>query len=905
MNNKNQFLLKYWIVTCLLMLLCLSFVQSAQVALISNPGIGTISFAAGEVKKSLSLQGHTVNDVPLAQLSSAAGEVRIVLCTTKDAAALSAGGITAPSGLKAEGFAIRVITGVPATYWIIGADHSGAMYGGFELAELISMDGLGSVQDQEQNPHLEKRGIKLNIPLDARTPSYADFGDAAQKNIIEMWSWDFWTNHLDNLARNRYNAITLWSLHHFPSIVKVPDYPNVALDDVKQSTYDFYNNHGGYANPGTNMYDRSVSAPLKTLKTISIDDKIKFWQDVMQYAHDRGIQFYLITWNVFMSSAGDAGYGITDSESNGTTKDYLRKSVAAALKTYPLLAGIGVTAGENLGGDKEGWLWDTYGEGFMDAYNDPDRDPNRNFEFIHRYWMTSMSGIKSEFNFPDDVTFNFSHKYAKARLYSGTNPTFIDGLLGDLPGGSRFWLNLRNDDIFNFRWGDPGYVRDFINNMPGNDKIVGFHMGSDGYVWGREHTSTEPETPRLLEVEKHWYKFMLWGRLGYNPNLTDAKFQQMIQRKFPQVPASELMDVWARASKIIPKVNRTEWHDWDFQWAVEYCRSKGGIETDISGGSGDANELRGHASYVLDRVNALRAQGGKELRLTAGDLEAMAHLGNFYAARMDGTDREAAGHWRKYAAVASSQYNRQLLGRAGQGDWRMIYESFDNNAPSISATGGGTVLEAEEATLGSANTANSIGEATGSGYATTGSGSSIEWTYNAAQAGEYILEFRYALAQGDEGDLSVTVNGTDAGTVKFWNTGGSNVWAWDRKVVNLTNGGNTIKLDIEGISPSVDHLNILSAGTPVHTGKPKRSVEPASLQSLSQRGISFHLPEAVDVNIQVLDVQARVKYKRSRSFQTPGVYHISFEEAGLKPGLYFIRFTAGQSQITRKFYVIE
>ena len=37
-----------------------------------------------------------------------------------------------------------------------------------------------------------RRGIKFNIPLDARTPSYSDNNFAAQQNIAEMWSLDFW-----------------------------------------------------------------------------------------------------------------------------------------------------------------------------------------------------------------------------------------------------------------------------------------------------------------------------------------------------------------------------------------------------------------------------------------------------------------------------------------------------------------------------------------------------------------------------------------------------------------------------------------------------------------------------------------------------------------------------------------
>ena len=47
---------------------------------------------------------------------------------------------------------------------------------------------------------------------------------------------DFWRETFDDMARHRYNVISLWSLNPFPSIVKVPEFPNVALDDVWRTT---------------------------------------------------------------------------------------------------------------------------------------------------------------------------------------------------------------------------------------------------------------------------------------------------------------------------------------------------------------------------------------------------------------------------------------------------------------------------------------------------------------------------------------------------------------------------------------------------------------------------------------------------------------------------------------------
>ena len=46
-----------------------------------------------------------------------------------------------------------------------------------------------------------------------------------------MWEWDFWKQYLDHMALNRYNLLTICSLHPYPSWIRVPDYPEVALEN--------------------------------------------------------------------------------------------------------------------------------------------------------------------------------------------------------------------------------------------------------------------------------------------------------------------------------------------------------------------------------------------------------------------------------------------------------------------------------------------------------------------------------------------------------------------------------------------------------------------------------------------------------------------------------------------------
>jgi len=147
-------------------------------------------------------------------------------------------------------------------------------------------------------------------------------------------------------------------------------------------------------------------------------------------------------------------YGITNAQDNPNTIAYLRECVRETVLTYPLLAGIGVTAGENMENrndeyDREKWLWKTYGLGILDVKK---QQPNRTVRFIHRVWQTGLGEIIEEFGSKYPDLFELSFKYTRAHMYSSTRPPFCKPLLKEMEKYPvKCWWNLRNDDIFNFR----------------------------------------------------------------------------------------------------------------------------------------------------------------------------------------------------------------------------------------------------------------------------------------------------------------------------------------------------------------------------------------------------------------------------------------------------------------------
>ncbi len=718
-----------------------------DVALFYDSSVRPVTFAAAEIRRAQVEKTAGLREYGLEELATTDAPVRLVIAAGPEQwrRVAEALGVEAPLKTGPQAFAIRHGKGAVA---VLGADAAGAMYGGLELAEALRLGTLAELLDSDHSPYIERRGIKFNIPLDARTPSYSDNSDAAQNNIPEMWSFDFWRAFLDEMARHRYNVLTLWSLHPFPSLVKVPEYPEVALEDVRRTRVPMDDT---FSHSGSDMVRPEMLADLETVKTMTIDEKIQFWRDVMQYAHDRGIEVYLFTWNIFTWGA-EGKYGITSEQDNPRTIDYFRASVRETVLTYPLLAGFGITAGEHMQNrkdefSKEKWLWKTYGLGILDAKR---LQPNRHIRLIHRYHQTAQSEILEEFKqYPD--TFDLSFKYAIAHMYSVPNPPFIKAALPHLPPGRRTWLTVRNDDIYSFRWGDPEFARAFIRHMPGPDKVAGFYMGPDGYTWGREFLSTEPETPREPVICKQWYSFMLWGRLAYDPELPEELFRRTLAHRFGQAPAAKLFDSWAAASKIFPQITRFFWGDIDLRWFPEACLShprhrgfytvKHFIEGDTMPESGILNIIRWRgkklAGAAMDGVTPLEVAGAleqyataalrgvqelrplqganKELRLTLGDIEAMAHLGNYYAAKIRGAaelalfdktgaaeQRESAvrhlfsalQHWKRYARAYTLQYRQpKLYNRVGWVDIPALTEKVEQDIAIARLWVPGTVTE--------------------------------------------------------------------------------------------------------------------------------------------------------------------------------------------------------------------
>ncbi len=598
--------------------------------------------------------------------------VVIIIDSTKAKEIIQASRWKEAKSFNDQCYAIRLKTdGKIRSVYVLAGGAKGGMYGALDIAEAIQSNAVNQLTESDHSPYLTKRGIKFNIPLDLRTPSYSDPGDAHQQNIPNTWDLNFWQSYFDEMAVHRYNVMTWWSLQPFPSMVKVPEFPEVALNDVWR-TKEKYDDT--YSSLGLN-FDRPVLFKnVEVVKKMTIDEKIVFWKKVMQMAADRGIDVYLFTWNMFTYGA-EGKHGITRQQDNDTTIAWFRASVREMIKTYPLLRGIGITSGEGMDNKQKGeyanekWLWKTYGEGIRDGLKD---EPKREFTLVHRFHWASLNEIQQEFkDLPCKL--ELSLKYAIAHMYSITNPEFILPAMPLLSPQVQSWLTIRNDDIYSFRWANNDFARSFIKNIPDIEKIAGFYMGPDGYCWGRDYLSklNGNKIPPLI-LQKQWYSFMLWGRLSYNPNLPDKIFYQQLPVHFPSVNKNELIKGWSSASMIFPWITRFVWGDIDLKWFPEanlshpshkgFYTVKDYVERVPMAGSNvegilawtetkSANKKTGSVTTPLQVADTLElfsntalsslrklpkaiAQSPDELNQTLSDIEAFAMIGKYYAEKI-------------------------------------------------------------------------------------------------------------------------------------------------------------------------------------------------------------------------------------------------------------------------------
>jgi hypothetical protein len=666
--------IKYLLVCCLMVFCTQITIHAQTVGVFYNSKIAQIKFAANDVKTALEAKNLKVEMLPLSALNAAYSNKKVIITLATDAKSISilkSQGGKVPSNLGEQAYGLRTTSKKGQTsYWVLGGDENGAVYGGLQIAENISKEGLSGTYNNEESPFMLSRGVKLNMPLDKRLPTYVGgwSSNSAKKAIPHVWDMSFWKKFIDQQSRNRYNLLSVWVHHPFPALVQLPDYPKASLPRIEG--FDGYVNEMNHA------------------------QRVAFWREVMQYAHAHGMKFYFFNWNVYVDYAKDQYPEITQDLKNVKTIQYMNKSVKALIETYPELDGFGITAGDGMSESSEEnttWTYNAIGKAVKEYLVE---NPTRKFNLIHRSVYSNpelFDAIYAPLKTVPNAKLNFSFKYAQAHMYSTTTPQWGAAIESASKLGIKTWLTIRNDDYFYINWGDPQFVRDYMAGIPFKKDVVAMYIGSDGYNPSRTYFYKNEALNGQLEVERRWYMEMLWGRLSYNPNLGDDVFKNMLAKRFPTVSAENLFQAWTLSSRTLPKVTELIMGKWslDFHWYPEACWSDPGRctgfrtidgfanETTVAKGSQlcdiatsaagkcegkkssytVADEMLADSEKALSLINTMKSNGNVDLEIAISNVKQMSYLGAYYAYKVRGATYKKAGETAKAREAMGQAYH--------------------------------------------------------------------------------------------------------------------------------------------------------------------------------------------------------------------------------------------------------
>ena len=678
MRTKFQYNLKRLFVLCIMIIAIPALLFAETVGIFSNNSIAQIKFAANDVKTALESKGYKVEMNELSKLKSGYSNKKVVIALASNsdvAKVLTNEGGSIPTELGEQAYGLRTTNKNKSSYWVLGGDVNGTMYGGLQLAENITFDGFTGNYDELVSPNILERGAKLNMPLDRRIPTYSGYFSptSAKKAIPHVWDMKFWEAWFDQQARNRFNLVSVWVHHPFPALVKVPGYELACLPNIE--------GFDGYVN------------------NLNIEQRIAFWSDVIKYAHSRGFKFYFFCWNVCVDYAKDMYPEITATENNNTTIEYLGKSMTALLETYPELDGFGISAGDHMKlpkNQRPPWTWKAYGKA---AYEYALANPDRKFTIIHRGLGTTLNNIYKDWE-PltklKNFKFDYSIKYANAHMYSILAPKWYDDEMKDASEAKqKTWLTLRNDDFFYLDFGDPKFVRDYIDSIPYRDVINSFYIGSDIYQPTCAYFYKDSSLNGQLEIQRNWYSQMLWGRIAYNRNTSDDVFKKHMARRFPQISSDNLFNAWALASRSLPKMQELTQASWqlDAHWYAEssHYPNDGGtyfrtiddlaeakvsdgsqlcsVESSAAGTCGNkkttfilADEMEADAKAALSLVHSMPGSVGTNTNIAINNIKQQAYLATHFAYKIRGAT---------YKKAKQTENAKEAMGKAYC--WWMTY----------------------------------------------------------------------------------------------------------------------------------------------------------------------------------------------------------------------------------------
>ena len=400
---------------------------------------------------------------------------------------------------------------------ITGGDRGGLLYGIQEIAINLE-DGIiiDEITNKSESPYLPFRAIKFNLPWDSYRRS-----DALQLHMETCQDTIFWKAFLDMMAENRFNVLTLWNLHPFNWMVKLEKYPEACAFS---------------------------EAELGKWRT--------FWTTLFMMAKERGIDTYIVNWNIFVSDTFAEAHGVAEysmgdtytgvSDTSELVMDYNRECIREVINQYPDLTGIGFSLGEAMDNmtpaEREQWCLDVIVKGMQQA--------DRKAKLIHRVPFSAnlASGGSTDvtvekmtrdaletIDLPSpiwvEVKFNWSHAHSTPKLIKVHGGAISDTYWNPVPENYRITWMMRNEDFFALRWAQTDFIKKHME-LNVHPYVGGYFIGSECYIPAKDYFSKVKDISRDYAFERQWMFYKTWGRLLYNPSTPDDLFINALEKKY-------------------------------------------------------------------------------------------------------------------------------------------------------------------------------------------------------------------------------------------------------------------------------------------------------------------------------------------------------------------------------------
>jgi hypothetical protein len=224
---------------------------------------------------------------------------------------------------------------------------------------------------------------------------------------------------------------------------------------------------------------------------------------------------------------------------------------------------------------------------------------------------------------------------------------------------------MRNEDFFVMRWGDPDFIRDFLD-LNSQKYIGGCIIGSETYIPAKDFFTKEEHRHWDYAFQRQWLFYKVWGNLLYNRQTEDSYFAKTLADKFDLDNGSDLLEAWKLASKNPNRLASFFGSTWDATVYSEGFKTNGGkfidIETFISRNVLDssyvniedfvsesydkstqitplelADETEKQSAQIFEIVKKQRENGvSAELEIELTDLEFWANFGLYFASKVKG-----------------------------------------------------------------------------------------------------------------------------------------------------------------------------------------------------------------------------------------------------------------------------